>query len=84
MIWPLEFTASARRETARLGLPIRIQLEKDLQLLASDPFQGKILHGRLRGIRSWRSGDYRILYTVRSTEGKLMIYRIAHRREVYR
>ena len=80
----LEFTSTARREISKLSSPIREQLETDLQQLAADPFRGKLLHGRLKGVRSWRSGDYRILYGVLLREGKLTVFRVAHRREAYR
>ena len=61
MTWTLQFTATARREIRKLDVPARRQLEGDLSRLAIDPWTGKLLHGRLRGGRSWRSGDYRIL-----------------------
>lgn len=60
------------------------QLERDLNQLATAPAGGKQLHGRLRGIRSWRSGDYRILYGIDAAQWRIVIYRVAHRREVYR
>lgn len=84
MNWALEFTSKARREISSLDRPVRRQLENDLGELLQDPTAGKLLHGRLTGIRSWRSGDYRILYGVQSLEWKIAIYRVAHRREVYR
>lgn len=83
MIWALQFTETARREIGKLDPPVQAQLEADLQQLAGDPLRAKLLHGRLRGIRSWRSGDYRILYGVDPPQ-RVIIYRVAHRREVYR
>ncbi len=84
MSWKLQFTATARREITKLNLPLKQQLEEDLQELAADPSRGKFLHGRLKGARSWRSGDYRILYGVQPQEEVVVVYRIAHRREAYR
>ena len=84
MIWALEFTSKARREISALDPPVRRQLEQDLRDLVQDPVLGKLLHGQLKGVRSWRSGDYRILYGVQSTEWRIIVYWIAHRREVYR
>ena len=84
MTWALEFTATARREIAKLNTPVRRQLEADLRGLVADPSAGKFLRGRLKGIRSWRSGDYRILYGIDPARAVLMVYRMAHRREVYR
>lgn len=84
MIWQLGFTATARKEIGKLDRSIREQIQKDLLNLARDPFGGKFMHGQLKGARSWRSGDYRILYTISSKQAELMVYRVAHRREVYR
>lgn len=84
MSWPLVFTASARREIRKLDSSVSDQIDEDLDRLAVDPSQGKPMHGRLEGMRSWRSGDYRILYGIHGLEGRVVIYRVAHRREVYR
>ncbi len=47
------------------------------------PKNSKKLSG---GGSKWRTrvGDYRILYEIEETEKLVRIYRIAHRREVYR
>ncbi len=84
MSWTLEFTSKARREISALDPPVCRQLERDLLGLLKNPADGKLLQGRLKGIRSWRSGDYRILYGVQSTDWRIIVYRVAHRREVYR
>lgn len=84
MIWRLQFTSTAQREIAKLDPPVHKQLEKDLASLAAGPLGGKILRGSLKGIRSWRSGDYRILYGISPEAEHLIVYRVAHRREVYR
>lgn len=84
MSWTLSFTATARREIRKLDPPVRRQIEKELEALAGSPFSGKLLQGRLRGAWSWRSGDYRILYGADPPGKTLVVYRVAHRREVYR
>ena len=84
MSWTLEFTTKARQEISSLDPPVRRQLESDLLGLLQDPTNGKLLHGRLKGIRSWRSGDYRILYGIQSADWQIIVYRVGHRREVYR
>ena len=84
MTWVLTFTATARKEIEKLDPSVREQIRKDLDHLAENPFGGKFMHGRLKGIRSWRSGDYRILYAISSKPAELLIQRVANRREVYR
>jgi mRNA-degrading endonuclease RelE of RelBE toxin-antitoxin system len=48
-----------------------------------DPLRGKALHMTLKGLRSWRTGDFRIVY--RAIENRLEIHVVAggHRSEVY-
>jgi len=41
-----------------------------------------ILKGRFAGLRKYRYGDYRVIYTI--IEKKVIILRIRHRREAYR
>ena len=83
MSWTLQFTTTVRREIGKLDPSVLSQLELDLQVLAANPLGGKLLHGRLKGMRSWRSGDYRIVYGIDAPR-YIMVYRVAHRREVYR
>lgn len=41
---------------------------------------------KLSGVEGWRvrKGDYRVLYTVDDSSRLVRVYRIGHRREVYR
>ena len=41
-----------------------------------------ILTGKFAGLRKYRSGDYRVIYTI--IEQNVIILRIRHRREAYR
>ncbi|PIQ82571.1 MAG: type II toxin-antitoxin system mRNA interferase toxin, RelE/StbE family [Candidatus Omnitrophica bacterium CG11_big_fil_rev_8_21_14_0_20_64_10] len=84
MTWKLTFTSSARREITKLSPDVLKQIQGDLAKLIEHPQEGKHLSGRYRGLRSWRSGDYRILYGIRPAKGDLIVYRLAHRREAYR
>ena len=54
-----------------------------LQAIASDPLEGKPLHGELKGLRSYRLGSYRILYEVRHGELLVVVIDLGHRREIY-
>jgi addiction module RelE/StbE family toxin len=53
-----------------------------IQVLAKQPEAGKPLVGPLKGIRSLRVGDYRILYEV--ARGTVTVLTVNHRREVYK
>lgn len=52
--------------------------------LESDPFLGKALKGKLKGLYSLRVGNYRVVYEVRSHQLLIRIIDLGYRREVYR
>jgi len=78
-------TATVVKEHQKLDATTRQRIDKALQSLLENarPPGAKKLSG---GSHDWRIrvGDYRILYEV-DDEGRLItVWRIAHRREVYR
>ena len=78
-------TATAVKERQKLDASIRQSIDKALQKLLENtrPAGAKKLSGSSHDWRI-RVGDYRILYEV-DDEGQLItVWRIAHRREVYR
>ena len=53
--------------------------------LALDPYRlSKLLSGELRGLRTARSGDYRILLRIGEQPSTIWIVRVDHRAHVYR
>ncbi len=74
----------AERELQGLPSPYRERMHAALARLAADPLAGKPLTGAHRGVRSLRVGDYRALYVVQASQGRVVVGHIAHRREVYR
>lgn len=78
---------SPRADRERRGPPddIRVRIRKALLALETDP--RPVGAAKLSGERNrWRVrvGDYRILYEVDDASQKVLVLRIAHRREVYR
>lgn len=78
-------TQTASRERQRLTPQMRDRVDWAMRGLAEDP--------RPRGVRKLagsqsdyriKVGDYRILYEIADDEHVITIWRIAHRREVYR
>jgi mRNA interferase RelE/StbE len=55
-----------------------------LDEIAANPLIGKLLDGDFKDARAWRVGDWRILYEVYRRQLRILVIRIAHRREVYR
>ena len=55
-----------------------------LNVMARNPFIGKSLKAELKGLYSYRVGDYRIVYGVIKNRLIIQIVKVMHRREVYR
>ena len=86
----LVVTQTALDNLARFPSKIRIQLIKKTKALILDPHPpgSKKLQGvktdRGEPVYRRRSGDYRILYVVRSNPREVMVIEIDHRKDVYR
>jgi len=53
-------------------------------VIAPNPFIGKPLKAELRGLYSYRIGDYRIIYSILKSKLIIHIIKVMHRREAYR
>jgi mRNA interferase RelE/StbE len=78
------FAPTAEKQFLQLGRLIRLRVAQAIAKLADDPFLGKQLKGELSEYRSYRVGDYRVVYYIRQHVIQVEIISIAHRREVYR
>jgi mRNA interferase RelE/StbE len=66
-----------------LGWPLIDAIEDALGLLEREPFAGKPLRGRLRGLYSLRVGSYRILYQAVEQGKVVRVAAIRHRSASY-
>lgn len=84
MTWTVEFEGRARREFLNLDRTIQELLADAIDDLRKTPRPAgaKRLVGKA-GYRI-RKGDWRVLYTIDDKAGLIRIYRLGHRREVYR
>lgn len=75
----------AQKDFFKLTIPHSAAIKKHINELEKDPRHPgvKKLAGTSDGYRV-RAGDYRILYTIDDRKKIVTIYRIRHRREVYR
>jgi hypothetical protein len=48
-----------------------------------EPERGKPLQLTLKGLRSWRTGDFRIVYRIVEQTIEILVVAVGHRREVY-
>lgn len=88
MPWHVELAAHAERDIDNLDrAPQRRVLRylADRLALAEDPrVLGAPLHGPLGGLWRFRVGDLRILAELAAEDRRVLVLRVAHRREAYR
>jgi len=60
------------------------QIKDAIERIAENPEIGKHLTHELKGLLSYRSGDYRIIYRVFHKEVLIMILTVGHRKDVYK
>lgn len=81
--WTIRYAASAARSIRRLDPQIRRRVRAAVQTLAEEPERGKPLQLSLKGLRSWRTGDYRIVYRIIQERIEIIVIAAGHWREVY-
>lgn len=79
----LRYATSAARALRKLDPQVQRRLKAALEELANDPERGKPLQLTLKGLRSWRTGDYRIVYRLVADRIEILVLAVGHRREVY-
>ena len=83
MAYKIIFKSSVERDLKKID---KSQLNKIFEKieteLAENADQFPALTGKLAGLRKYRIGDYRVIYTI--MDDSVLILRIAHRKEAYR
>ena len=83
MAYSLGYKKSVQRDLKKLS---KSEANRILDLiekkLVKNPESNPLLKGRFAGLRKYRVGDYRVIYTLLGTE--IRILRIGHRRNVYK
>lgn len=82
--YTIYFKASAEKDLDKLDELIGDRIEAKIDLLESNPHP--LGSKKLKGESSCRIrvGDYRIIYEIDETNKTIIIFKIGHRREVYR
>ena len=83
--YEIEFQPSVRKDFRKLSPDSASRILPRIEELATDPFPSQSI--KLKGseyLYRIRVGDYRIVYAVDLDAGKISIYHVRHRREVYR
>lgn len=78
------FSPTAAKQFERLHKNVQMRVASAIVKLADNPLLGKQLKGELKDYRSYRVGDYRVIYFIRHNVLQVEIIRVTHRREAYR
>ena len=77
-------TPEAEKQYNQLTSPEQKKIKKKLQLLATNPYAGKKLSGKLSYLRSLKAWPYRIVYYTDEKKKIIFIITIAHRQGIYK
>lgn len=83
-IYSICFTRTSKKQFESLPSKAKKEIAKILEEeIAPDPLLGKPLHGTLKGLRSKRVGNLRIIYQIIKNELVIMVINLEHRKKVY-
>lgn len=83
MTWEVVYTLTAKAAIRKLDPGTRNRVRAAVDELSKDPLQGKPLSFTLKGLRSWRTGDWRIIYRAEAERVVVVVVTVGHRRDVY-
>ena len=83
MDWKIRFTNRAARALRKLDPELRRRVRAAIDALRDEPERGKPLQLTLKGLRSWRTGDFRIVYRIDRGRIEILVIALGHRRDVY-
>jgi mRNA interferase RelE/StbE len=84
-LYKIQWKRSAKKELKKLDKQVILRILQAVESLAEDPLQSasKKLVGS-DSIYRLRVGDYRIIYSLKSSVLTIEIIKVGHRKEVYR
>ena len=83
-MFSIEVEKRCLRELKNLDKPIvQRAFEHIEKVIAHDPYSGKELKGKYRGLFSYRFSDYRIVYKIEKSRLVVVVLRVRHRKHVY-
>lgn len=88
MVWRIEYAESVQKDVRKFDAQerkrIRDFIEVKVALLDDPRSLGKPLSGGLSGLWRYRVGNYRVIANIEDRDVRILVVKIAHRKEVYR
>lgn len=83
MAYNILYKKSAAKDFKKLDLPIRKRIiDKIEETLSEKPQRFPLLRGRFAGLRKFRIGPYRVIFSV--LDDDVWVLRVGHRGDVYK
>lgn len=83
MAYRITLKKSVSRDLKKISRDQASNILKKIEIdLSAKPDMYPVLTGKFAGLRKYRSGDYRVIYTI--IEDNVIILRIRHRRDAYK
>ena len=83
MNWTIKYTPTAAKAIRKLDSGTQSKVYAALEMIRENPDRGKPLQLTLKGLRSWRTSDWRIIYKTFENYLEILIVAVGHRREIY-
>ena len=88
MAWRIEYAESVQKDVRKLDAQERERIREFIEIKIAnldDPRTlGKSLTGSFSGLWRYRSGNYRIIANIEDQNMRILVLKIAHRKNVYR
>ena len=77
-------TNQFEKKIEKFDKEVRERIIKKITQLKEDPYRNtKKLHGKLKGMRSLRIGEHRVIFSLDETKCIVFLLALGHRRRVY-
>jgi mRNA interferase RelE/StbE len=83
MKFQVDLDQDARVLVSHLSPGIKRKIKEALRALAHDAYLGKTLQEELEGLRSYRTGRFRIIYQLETAKRRLHVVAIGPRKTIY-
>jgi len=83
LTWTVRYTETAANAIKKLDPTVQKRVRAAIDALREDSHRGKPLQLTLKGLYSWRTGDWRIVYRIERQRIEVVHATLGHRREVY-
>lgn len=83
-MYSIFYTKEAKTAIDKLSRKKKRQIKDAIERIAENPEAGKHLFHELKGLLSYRSGIYRIIYRIDRGKVTVVILTIGHRKTIYK